>query len=150
MRLERYLNERYMTAVKHNGDTFEIFKNPSKKELKEAFDFTGRGYRFLIDFRNKNYYVWPETMFHEYAMTEIKKTDQAIPTFHAYWYKGKGSGWIFTGSYDGMIQSDYTGVMDDNDTGEDYLKFDWSWLKKYLSTTALLSLRALIDDTIAY
>lgn len=138
MRLEKYLNEKFFTGLNRSGNTYEIFKNPSRKEIKEASDFTGGGYRFLIDFKNKNFYVWPETLFHEFAMTEIKKTDQGIPTFQAYWYKGKGGGDIFTGSSTGRsFYSDYIGIVEDNQTGEQYLKHDWNWLKKYINIDEL-------------
>lgn len=146
MRLQKFLTEKYMTAVQHSGNTYEIFKNPSKKEIKEAYDFTGSGYRFLIDFKNKNFYVWAETMFHNYAMTEIKKTDQGIPTFQAYWYKGKGGGDIFTGSSTGRsFYSDYIGTIEDAQTGKAYLKHDWNWLKKYINIEEIYEM---IEETI--
>ena len=147
MRLEKYLNEKFFTGLQRYSETFEIFKNPSKKEIKEVSSHSGQGYRCLIDFKNQNFYVWSDVLFHEFAMTEIKKTDQAIPTFQAYWYKGKGGGDILTGSSTGRsFYSDYIGIVEDAHTGRLYLKHDWNWLKKYIDIEELYEMiEATID-----
>jgi hypothetical protein len=150
MRLQSYLNEKFFDAMKHNGDIFEIFVNPSKKELKEVIAFSGHGYRFFIDFKKKNFYAWSDVLFHEPAMGKIKELDSSIPTFHAYWYKFKGSGDYFTGSSTGReVYSDYIQTVEDMQTGQQYLDHDWSFLKRYLSPSEFQDLYNMIEEQIA-
>ena len=74
MRLAQYLNEKWTASIDRGyGETIEIFLNPSKKEIKEVTAWSGFGYRFLIDFKNKEFYVWTDSLFHEPVMEFLKK-----------------------------------------------------------------------------
>ena len=57
MKFKQYLEEEYLGQMEGyfwNNNTSSIFKNPSKKELKEC----GTDIRFIVDFKNKNLYTW--------------------------------------------------------------------------------------------
>ena len=62
MRLQKYINEEYYTRFRgFNGKSFEIFKNPSAKELKSiSRNEVGNKYdlRFIADNTTKDTYMW--------------------------------------------------------------------------------------------
>jgi len=53
MRLQSYLQEEYHSRVKVYNDTYEVFVNPSKKEMNEF-----KMIRFIGDIPKKKLYIW--------------------------------------------------------------------------------------------
>lgn len=143
MRLERYLNEKYLNAVKHSGKTFEVFTNPSKDELRELGDIRG-----IIDTKTKTLYVWSAYMNHYNMMKEnptIKKALGANADF--YWSRGQGIDHIFT--FDAPSNFSYI-----NSDTMDFISFelsnpkvledlnklydaDWSFMRKWVRPTEI-------------
>jgi len=142
MKFERYLHEQYYDALQIGSHTFEIFINPSKKEIKEVSNYSGRGYRFIIDFKQKKFYVWADVIFHEVVMDFMKEQgNKQIPDFQQYWYKGKMNDTIFTGSSDVYgYHSDHMYTLKKNGDLEKLLKLDMSWLSRYIDVDSLRSL----------
>lgn len=72
MRFLNYLSEEYATrgkaiiGVKPGNDiTFEIFVNPTSKELRELFlDSSDGAVRYVADFKSKKLYVWKSDYIH--------------------------------------------------------------------------------------
>jgi len=60
MRLQNYLLEKYYDSAGSTGA--EIFINPSKRDFKEMD--ARYGYRFFIDFRKKNIYMFNSDTYH--------------------------------------------------------------------------------------
>jgi len=60
MRLEQYLQEKYLTRMKgtYSSGSFEIFVNPSTKEMREIGGIRGMGLRFTADNVNQKLYIW--------------------------------------------------------------------------------------------
>jgi hypothetical protein len=128
------LLEKYLNTIKQRGymaGDFEVFMNPDSKEVREV-QMGSEGYRFLIDFKNKNSYVISANAFHETLMDE----DPVLPSFKEFWYGGKAKDRIFTGDYtkgskqwnsDAMYQGLYT-----NDELTNLLDKDWKWLRHTL------------------
>lgn len=54
MRLKHYIQEEYFTRAKLRGKSYEIFINPSKKELREFKD----DIRYIADLKKKKIFVW--------------------------------------------------------------------------------------------
>jgi len=106
MRFQKYINEKYLNTVhqKFMNIDAEVFINPSRKELRELIDDTG-GYRFILDFKNKNMYAFTMDMFHE---TFFKREDFWM-TWNQFWTNGKNIDKVFTGAVDGInnrVESD--------------------------------------------
>jgi hypothetical protein len=56
-RLKQYMNEEYLRRIKNEyKDSFEVFVNPSVKEIRQVDDKDG--VRFTADNKTKNVYVW--------------------------------------------------------------------------------------------
>jgi len=55
-RLKQYINEEYLTRLKRKGQSFEVFVNPSVKEMKQVDEMDG--VRFTADNKDKKVYVW--------------------------------------------------------------------------------------------
>jgi len=54
MNFDKYLNEEYITAIRVRNSSIPVFLNPDSKELRQV----GSKIRFIIDFDNKNFYVF--------------------------------------------------------------------------------------------
>jgi hypothetical protein len=146
MRLERYLTEKYISAVKVRGDTYDIFKNPKSDELKEVLN-SGYGLRIIIDVPKKNIYFASGDIMHRHMLQspELKKD---IPIagnwWSTYWDSGEGADDIFMFDVDNRmtsLNSDslynllYIGDDDtkalNRDRIDTLLDNDFKWLKKY-------------------
>ena len=105
MRLEHYLTERYLSAIQSSGDTYEIWKNPSKKELWDLSSEGYYGYRFILDFSKKNAYFASQDIFHQSMMTDPMMKKELNFNWALYWAMGKGSDRIIMGSCQFDMQS---------------------------------------------
>lgn len=56
MRLYNYLKEEYHGLIKKPSGGIPIFKNPDRKEMREAGDLGT--IRYIVDITKKNIYVW--------------------------------------------------------------------------------------------
>jgi hypothetical protein len=128
MRLQRYLNEKYFGTVRTftppAGD-YEIFVNPSKKEMREATDEDG-GYRYIIDFKRKKVWMWNANAIHMdifNVVDEIKPDDDLAL--------------LFTGDFDGKKYNSDTLNMYDEKDAKALLNQDWKWVDRYLDAKAI-------------
>jgi hypothetical protein len=142
MRLQRYLNEKYYNTIVLNKSTpalsgqFEVFVNPSKKELKEVTDEDG--YRFTIDFRTQKVYVQGALSFHE----DLFNSTPDLPKHKHYWYGDfRLHTQIFTGNFarGTMIDSDVLGRYKKQEI-IDLLEQDWSWVKRFLPADKIIDM----------
>jgi hypothetical protein len=133
MRLSRYLNEKYVNTLSIKGfgaGDYEVFVNPTSKERKEvtvASDY--RGYRYLLDFKQKKVYIVSSETFHE----ELMNRTPELPNFNEFWHQGKHHDRIFTGDFSGRHSSDalYAPIYTNQELRE-LLKQDWNWAKRYI------------------
>lgn len=119
------LQEKYQTAMKNiAGQTIEIFKNPSRKEMQEVMG--KRGVRFIADAKNKTLYVWDAMgVLHGEAWKKIKNETGDNRVL----YK---SDEILTGVYKTKAHSDAAGFLPQS-IRESMKEKDWSWTEKWFS-----------------
>lgn len=151
MRLQRYLNEKFYKGMHQRvmaGGDFEVFVNPSSKEMREFSQadptdrWNGVGYRYVLDFKEKNAYIFSLQMFHETFFNE----DPRYPKYTDYWDKGVGLDYLYTGHREfGEDKSDalnhfYGEAKSWTNGGNGYMfreqlnklaNQDWSWTNKY-------------------
>ena len=136
MRLEQYLNERFLNTVRiksgFNAGDYDVFVNPSKKERQEVLS-VGGGYRYIIDFLKKKVYVFTTETYHQMIMDDVPD----LPSFNSFWQNGQHHDRIFTGDWSGRHNSDalfapiYT-----NEEMRDFLEQDWKWVSRYIDDLA--------------
>lgn len=73
MKLRRLMEEWLKTVKDVNGETYEVFVNPSQKELSDLFKEGISYIRFLIDFKEKKVYMWDGDFLHTDMSRRIKK-----------------------------------------------------------------------------
>jgi hypothetical protein len=74
MTLKDFLNEEWADTIKDKrGETYEIFVNPSQKEITDFVKEEIEYIRFLIELKNKKVYVWDGDLLHEDAAKELNK-----------------------------------------------------------------------------
>jgi len=91
--------EKYLTSMKHRGDIFDIYVNPSDKEVKEIGT---NDLRFIFDLPNKELYVFNAGILHDEAITILHR--EGILTqfdYTSYWKTGKDSDKYLTMSKEG-------------------------------------------------
>lgn len=71
MKLKTFLEE-FKTGVKHGKKYFEIFVNPTSKEIREAGKNTNNIVRYIIDKKKKKLYIFPANLLHDEASEELK------------------------------------------------------------------------------
>jgi hypothetical protein len=133
--------EKYLNAVKYTSDTYEVFVNPSKKELRA---FSG-GLRGLIDTKTKKLYIWSVWINHHNMVNSNKmmQRETGLTDFRKYWKEGDQLDHIFT--FDSEAELDYMNsdnidyiarevttqkTLDDMNALYDA---DWSFMKKYMN-----------------
>jgi len=68
-RISRNLKEEWVDSIKTSkGKLFDIFVNPTPKELSELEDFV----RFIVDWKNKKIYVFDHFLLHKIAADKLK------------------------------------------------------------------------------
>lgn len=145
------LVEKYLNAIKSptTSGTYEIFVNPTKKEMKEVDD--GGGYRYVIDHKNKKFYVFSALTFHKNMMNATPE----LPNFDDYWYKLKSVEYIYTGdayknAHGSDAMSKFGGQSLFSQKVSDKLKVllnqDWSWLSKYLTASEIEDIKFSVEQ----
>ena len=140
MRLQQYLKEKYLNTFHqdYGNEDFEVFINPSKKELRELVNQEG-GFRFLIDFKNKKFYAFSSRMFHDTVISKLPN----LPNWIEFWKKGVGLEYIYTGAKAGdRYESDamirfgaesykYEGKL------KQLSEQDWRWTGSFIDAKAV-------------
>lgn len=111
------LKEDFVTSVKPGKITFEIFKNPTEKEIKELDKYM----RVIIDIKNKDIYFFSYKLLHLTASKELK-----IPYDRFY---NKDSDYVF-GETERGTKNLFLGTLREREKFDKKLK-DKSWIKKY-------------------
>jgi hypothetical protein len=94
MKLRELMEEWFKTVKNIEGDTYEIFVNPTQKDIKDL-NKAGIGYvRFLIDLHDKKVYIWDGDELHQDVSRKIKKPYRLKGTKGYAW----GSGYLVKGS----------------------------------------------------
>jgi len=138
MRFQRYvLNERYYKRFIERGDSFELFKNPSLKEIRDLIHSNKDKHyanenevRFMADNNNKTTWVWiwdavnHDNMIERHLKKEVGGRNYNDPT-------------LFLGISDirgKVIDNDtlrYNSSMKKNDYINTLLNIDWNWAKPF-------------------
>ena len=127
------LVEKYVNSVQTYGESLEIFKNPSKREIRDVLDQSRHGYRFLINFKTKSFYIFSANTYHQVVFDEIWK-EEKLPNWTSFWIGGKGNDYVFSGHQDSGGRPD-TDFFMQRRTEEDMTALidqDWSWLTKWI------------------
>lgn len=69
----REICEEFITAASSDLGYFEIYKNPSFKELRSAANERFKSLRFIIDFEKRDVYVFDVFLLHDSAVWELNK-----------------------------------------------------------------------------
>lgn len=143
MRLKRYLNEKYLSSVNF-GEIYDIFKNPSKKEIKELAD-VGYGFRIIMDLEEENIYFASGDIMHRHMLQSPElKNDLGYFSWDLYWQRGSGAEQIVMFDVDNrmtnmnsdslynlLVIGDHDMRALNSDRIDELLDFDYKWLKKY-------------------
>lgn len=132
MRLQQYLDEKYLKKVESNVggvNSTEVFVNPSWKELMEISDKGKDDIRFGALNSKKKIYVWNAfSALHDEISSGIgykdwKRNDDLIEGIAI----KKGSSFVAMNSdqLDELSSGNYSADIDE------ILSKDWSWTKKY-------------------
>jgi hypothetical protein len=136
MRLQQYLNEEYETRIRDHGHSFEVFVNPTIKEIREVTsDSSWSMLKFIADNRHKKLYVWKWVgPLHEPAWRQISGKDLNTDITTGNVMPGYAR---LKGSKLEMRETDAGGFFDDyieDTTDIDAEKEKWKWLSKYMDT----------------
>jgi hypothetical protein len=138
MRLQKYLNEEYDCRIKFLGKSYEVFANPSHKELRELKSIY---IKFIADSRDKTVYVWSiEGPLHEDAWEQINSADLESDIFRGHILPGYST---LQGGKLKMDDSDGNHIVKSfmNDMNSSQLKSyinKWKWADKYVNVTNYL------------
>lgn len=123
MRLEQYLNEKWLMAYKHWGHINDVFVNPGPSDQREL----GKKSRFIADAKEKKVYAWSVMGdMHGDAWTKIRK--EINEPRHL--YKGN-KGTLVTGIWEGHY-ANFHAIQNMNVEDRKAMKnYDWSFLYKY-------------------
>lgn len=125
MRLLKYLTEKYLTRFKsqyEGGVSFEVFINPSQKELRE-FDAV----RFIANNETKKVYVWGA----HYEIHAVIWEKLGFSSSNIYNSKDVLSG--TTIKKGGKHETKYSDAMKKH-----HLSVDWEWVNKYIDVTKFI------------
>lgn len=146
MRLLNYLKEEYIDSTKsnHASGTYEIYKNPTSKDMSNLKEQPDRfkGFRIIADFDNKCIYISNSDIIHEDMFKCLYKTDTRFRYNHFIKF-GDSSILTFQTVNDnmkGLLDSDalnywYSGTNNTviKSLRELYNK-DYSWLDKWFNS----------------
>lgn len=157
MRLERYLNEEYVTSTKskYSIGTWDIYKNPSPKEINELkkVEYRSKGFRILADFDQKDIYVANNNIIH---LEMMKALPQLKLKSNDYVKFGSDRFMTFSTMGDDMksfVESDTINYWryEMNDTlfraTLDLHNKDWDWLGKWFTVSEV---KKLVIDILKY
>ena len=138
-RLQKYLiNEKYEMRIKVGSKSYEVFVNPSLKEMREVDSISG--FRFMADDRNKKVYVWDAyAALHEEAWEQIKNGRLKNDVYKGYILPGYSS---FEGTKPYMDEADgdnyFENYMEDEDIDMVSVLKKWKWVNKYIDVNDYL------------
>jgi hypothetical protein len=128
--------EKFYDAIRQKLDRvdYEVFVNPSSKELKELQGTSRYGVRFLINFKTKEIFFFSGDMLHKTFMDNSPD----CPRYREYTMSGKGLDYIFTGTMlSNSYESDNINYFYQENKYKKELKLllaqDWSWLSKWIN-----------------
>jgi hypothetical protein len=125
MRLQKYLNEKYIGTATYLRLSSDIFENPTRKEIREISK-KGYGVRFIADSKTKKIYMGDGyNAFHNMIWDTVRKTtgDNRNSPY---------VGTLMSGElYDKEIVLSGVDMANALDR-EKWSKIDWSWTKKWL------------------
>ena len=151
MRLQSYLNEKYVNSIKWYDYDVDVFVNPSRIDLRDLQKTSPIGYRYIVDFDTKKIYYFHSEIIHMDILGEIPNM---VPNFNQMRYMTYVNGGafldrIFTGhgTWDSKdVESDTWQINGDFWTNtkahgdvmyqplKDMLNRDMKWLNKWLNT----------------
>jgi hypothetical protein len=108
------------------GKSYEVFVNPSKKEISEFKD----GYRFVANAKDKKLYIFNVHILHQLAANDLWDSIDLYESPH-----------ILTGTIVGNKIEDLVpfgedaGLVYKKKFFKDMKEYDWSWLGKYFDVT---------------
>jgi len=123
------ITESYYDRVKIGKSSYEVFLNPSPKELRGI----GNQVRFTADAQKKQIFVWDAEVLHWKAREMAGFPDYTEPGVL------DGEAEKVGGSYE-MVYSDQLG-FDHHWVAQifyEIIKLDWSWSDKYIKITPYL------------
>ena len=134
MRLLNYLQEEFVTAGRstlflagRKTNSFDIFVNPSNKELQELRTSCRDGYvRFIADFKNKKLYVWDSEFIHMEGLISLKDEPGLRNALENFDFLSTGVAKITGGKLE-FIESDAAWVL----VGKPWTTMDDKWLNKW-------------------
>ncbi len=134
----QYLVEKYLNSISGYDDDYEVFVNPSKRDIRDIMDKSGYGYRFLINFRDKKFYAFSANTYHQVFFDYLSKQER-LPEWTPYWQMGKGNDYLFSGHTDsgGRVDTDYFMQKRTEENLTKLLNQDWTWAKKYVDIDAV-------------
>lgn len=140
MRLEQYLTEKFFDSY-GNDQYIEVFKNPSKRDLKEIG--SEYGYRVFIDLKNKNVYLATSEVWHMTMLDNSPKLRKELGNIN--WFKywdgeDKTNEYVIMGDCNSFMKyfnSDSLGSIsreadvDNLERIKKLTEWDYKWLSKY-------------------
>jgi len=109
------------------GKNFEIFVNPTKKELSE---FGEDGYRFLANVKDKKLYVFSAYILHQFAAEHIFGEIDLYKSPHIL----AGTMYGKPAKLEDLVPfNPEADEVFDKSFYEKIKEYDWDWIKKYLN-----------------
>jgi hypothetical protein len=142
--------EQYYNSTKIRGTTFDIFVNPTRKELAELKSISKEGVRFFVDCKKKNIYMYSAEVLHDDMVDHI--SDLSWFNYTKYYMEGKQVDRVFSGhmAWGSKVESDTWNIGGDlwrhartpeNIADMKTLLFtDMTWLDKYISAKEVKSI----------
>lgn len=122
----RHICEEFATSTTFFGKYFEIFSNPSHRELLSAASERS-GIRFIIDFKKEIFYAFSENLLHKNAAEKLE-----VPYFFPNWDNNNYAFGI--GFLDGTRVSS---MLDNLDTTykrkQEIRSNEHKWLRRYIT-----------------
>ena len=136
--------EAYLTRLPSTDerDTFEVFKNPTFKELRSA-DSSGAGVRFSADMTTKTVYVWDvQCEIHDTVHRELgikgkgTKVDFGWSSLLLGIAEQHGSKYVMTDS--DLFRTSLYYSIHSTAPAIEMVGNDWSWVDRYILVTPFL------------
>jgi len=146
MRLEKYLQEKYMGSKKtpYRKAAYSVYENPTMLEMNMALEESLLpGIRFIADDLNKKVFVWSSEAIHAWiwndflAKTYAKGREPKVnisPGLLPGMAEKKGNKFV-------MVRGDqiiHSRSMTNSEWSDEIFKIDWKWADKYVNVTKWL------------
>lgn len=158
MRLEKYLTEKFAGADMTTNGLSEIFRNPDNKEMKELKDKQPRGYRFIIDAKDRAIYITDGEMLHDAIVDSIQpQLDLNYKNFYSHGdgmerfilgtTVGNSFDYIVSDSYEYMRRLNNDTLVEILSNLEELATYKFDWISRWVNPNKVIKL---IDDAIKY